>query len=94
MQVRLSDIVITGDGMRLVMRKQQLCYLILIPNVDGECHIVKHNFRVNVSPTAPFESEIAPPAAPAPQVIVDTNRTNNRNVVPNVFGGEDKIKQL
>ncbi len=71
-----------------------MCDLILIPNVDGECHIIKHNFRVDVSPTAPFESKIAPPAAPAPQVFIDTNHRDNRNVVPNVFGSEDKIEQL
>jgi hypothetical protein len=80
MQVRLSDVIVTGEGMWLVTRtKQQLCYLVSILNVDGECHIVKHHFRVNVSPTAPFESKIAPPAAPAPQVVVDTDHTNHND---------------
>jgi hypothetical protein len=58
MRVHLSDIIITGKGMRLVARKQQLYYLVSIPNVDGKCHIVKHNFCVDVSPTVPFKSEI------------------------------------
>ena len=72
-----------------------MCYLVSVPNVDGECHIVKHNFRVDVSPAAPFESEVAEPApAPRQQAVVDTDRTDGQNVVPNVFGGDDDIEQL
>ena len=94
-RVRLVNVVITGEGRRLVARRQQMCYLVSVPNVDGECHIVKHNFRVDVSPAAPFESEVAEPApAPRQQAVVDTDRTDGQNVVPNVFGGDDNIEQL
>jgi hypothetical protein len=93
--VRLTGVVITGEGMRLVARRQQMCYLVSVPDVDGECHIVKYNFRVDVSPAIPFESKIQQPVpAPRCDVVADTDRTDNRNVVPNVFGGDEEIQQL
>jgi hypothetical protein len=94
-RVRLMGIVITGKGMRLVARRQQMCYLVSIPDIDGKCHIVKYNFRVDVSPAIPFESKIQQPApAPRREVVADTDCTDNRNMVPNVFGGNKEIQQL
>ena len=49
--------IITGKGMQLVMRRQQMCYLMNVPDIDGECTIVKYNFRVDIAPKAMFESE-------------------------------------
>ena len=84
-RVRLVNVVITGEGRRLVARRQQMCYLVSVPNVDGECHIVKHNFRVDVSPAAPFESEVAEPApAPRQQAVV---------VADQVGGGKGSTKE-
>ena len=49
---RVNGAVITGEGERRVGQKQQLCYLVTIPEFgDGVAfHIVKNNFRVEVAP--------------------------------------------
>ena len=96
-RARVTDAVITGEGIRTVNRKQQMCYLVTIPDVDVECHIVKHNFRVDVDPAVPFDSEIGEPvlrwpATPREEVIDE--RTDVNNVVQNVFNGADEIQQL
>ena len=56
--------VITGKGMRVVARRQQICYLLTIPDIDGKCHIIKFNFHVHINPVMPFESK-RQPCAPA-----------------------------
>ena len=63
----MTGAVVTGEGQRKVRHEMKLCYLVLIPDVDGECYIVKKNFCVDVSPEVPFESEDARPVARAPR---------------------------
>ena len=48
--------IIISKGMRVVARRQQMCYLVTIPDVDGKCHIIKFNFCVHVNPAMPFDS--------------------------------------
>ena len=57
---RVNGAVITGEGERRVGQKQQLCYLVTIPEFgDGVAfHIVKNNFRVEVAPETVFASEV------------------------------------
>ena len=40
------NVVITGEAQRRVQQKTYLCYLVTIPDVEGECYIVKKNFKV------------------------------------------------
>ena len=56
---RVTGAAITGEGMRRVARKMQMCYLVRIPEYDEalEFYIVKKNFRVDVDPETVFESE-------------------------------------
>ena len=48
----VNGAVITGEGERRVGQRQQMCYLVTIPEFgDGVAfHIVKNNFRVEVAP--------------------------------------------
>jgi hypothetical protein len=90
--------VITGEGERRVGQKQQLCYLVTIPEFgDGVAfHIVKNNFRVEVAPEAVFASEVITVDHTAPPPV-DTVFTSQTNVLPNVFGGtglREEIAQL
>ena len=51
--------VITGEGEERVGQRQQMCYLMTLPEF-GEgvtFHIVKKNFRVDVDPKTFFESK-------------------------------------
>ena len=65
----MTGAIITGEGMQVVARRQQMCYLVTIPDIDGKCHIVKFNFRVHVNPSMSFESE-RQPLAPAEWPVV------------------------
>ena len=64
--LRCVNVVITGEGVRRVRNKPQNCYLVMIPEVEGECFIVKSCFKVGQSPETVFQSEIAAPACVAP----------------------------
>jgi hypothetical protein len=98
---RVTGAAITGEGMRRVARKMQMCYLVRIPEYDEglEFYIVKKNFRVDVDPETVFESEqrmVMPEAINPP---VDDARASLENIVPNVFQGghaglAEEIEQL
>ena len=78
------NVVITGKSQRRIRQTTSLCYVVTIPDVEGECYIVKKNFRVDVSPVTPFECEIIPIAhvvRPDPDAV---NHAALRDVVPNV----------
>jgi hypothetical protein len=95
---RVHGAVITGEGERRVGQRQQMCYLVPLPEF-GEgvtFHIVKKNFKVDVDPETFFESKVTAlnPLSP-PEVYAE--RTSLHNVVPNVFGGaglREEIEQL
>ena len=87
-RMRVTGAVVTGEGQRKVRHEMKLCYLVSIPDVDGECYIVKKNFRVDVSPEVPFESEDARPVARAPRPDLEgVDRAALNNIVPNVRVG-------
>ena len=87
-RMRVTGAVITGEGQRKVRHEMKLCYLVSIPDVDGECYIVKKNFRVDVSPEVPFKSEDARPVARAPRPDLEgVDRAALNNIVPNVRVG-------
>jgi hypothetical protein len=95
MWVRLMDIVITGEGMWLVARRQQMCYVITIPGIDGECHIIKHNFQVDVSPTHHPKARVNNNNLHLlHSLLLILTAQTNRNVVSNVFSGDKEIQQL
>jgi hypothetical protein len=86
--MRVTGAVVTGEGQRKVRHEMKLCYLVSIPDVDGECYIVKKNFRVDVSPEVPFESEDARPVARAPRPDLEgVDRAALNNIVSNVRVG-------
>ena len=65
---RVTGAVITGEGERRVGQRQQMCYLVTIPEF-GEAvtfHIVKKNFKVNVDPSTVFQSEVTAAVANPP----------------------------
>ena len=63
---RLFDVLVTGKGIRKVQHKDQMCYLVRIPEINDSTifHIVKKNFKVLKAPAVPFESEA--PNVPVP----------------------------
>jgi hypothetical protein len=85
-------VLVTGEGIRRVQHKDQMCYLVCIPEFDDSTifHIVKKTFKILGTPAIPFDSER--PAAmrmdPAPVPVlgeaVNPDRIANRNVVPNI----------
>ena len=68
----LTGVLVVGEGMRRVARKEQMCYLVRIDDIDEDIvfHIVKKNFKITEAPTEPFpsESRIHAPAAPGDSV--------------------------
>ena len=54
------NVKIIGKGLRRIKNKMKMCFLVSIPEVEGECYIVKKCFRVERDPDTPFESERAP----------------------------------
>ncbi len=90
--------MIIGEGERRVSQRQQMCYLVTIPEFGEEAtfHIVKKNFKVNVDPETVLESEeTATNLLPPP--VVDVDRGSICIVVTNVFGGaglHEEIDQL
>ncbi len=94
----ITGAVITGEGERRVGQRQQMTYLVTIPEF-GEgvtFHIVKRNFQVNANPKTVFESKVTT-VNPVLPPMVDADHASINNVVPNVFGGAgicEEIKQL
>ena len=88
---RLFGVLVMGEGIRKVQHKNQMCYLVRIPEIDDSTifHIVKKNFKVLAAPAVPFESE-APnvPIVPVPVTgeALNPDRIADRNVVPNIEG--------
>lgn len=102
---RLTGVLVTGEGMRHVNKKEQMCYLVRIPEIDDGTifHIVKKNFKVDVAPPAAFESESRNNEARNasqvnnPQDANSAECTSQRNVVANVegrFGADVDIEDL
>ena len=88
---RLFGVLVTGEGIRKVQHKNQMCYLVRIPEIDDSTifHIVKKNFKVLSAPAVPFESESPNvPVVPAPVTgeALNPDRIADRNVVPNIEG--------
>ena len=44
----LSGVLVVGEGMRRIQRKEQMCYLVRIDDIgeDVVLHIVKKNFKI------------------------------------------------
>ena len=86
---RLTDVLVTGEATRAVRHKQQLCYLVCIPEIDDgtEFYIVKRNLKIVQAPPTPFASE-EPQAAAVPPVPDNTReRQSSNNVTSNIEGG-------
>ncbi len=66
--------VITGEGERRVGQRQQMCYLVTIPEFGEEVtfHIIKKNFQVNVDPETIFESKMNVTNQPPPLWLMQT----------------------
>ena len=96
-RMRCVDVVITSEAQKRIRNKTHLCYLVSIPNVDGECYIIKKNFRVDVSPEMPFESKRQEPIVPppvAPRRNPDaTDHAALHDIVPNVRAGSTGIDE-
>ena len=93
--LRCVNVVITGEGVRRVRNKPQKCYLVTIPEVEGECFIVKSCFKVEQSPETVFASEVAAPARVAPQLIGQADdRAAVNDVVPTVHAGGNVAEQI
>ena len=94
---RIEGAVVTGEGMRPVRHKMKLCYLVSIPGIpDREFYIIKRNFKINVAPEVPFDSERRQRAPARPAVVgrEDDDRVGLRDVIPNVFGGAEELEAL
>ena len=91
---RLTGVLVVGEGKRHVNKKEHLCYLVRIPEVDDGTtfYIVKKNFKVEVAPPQAFESELATPtpaSAAPPSDGSNVDRASDRNVISNVEGGRE-----
>ena len=101
---QLVNVLVIGEGQRIVNRKNQWCYIVRIPEIDdgSEFHIVKFNFTVNVAPEVPFPGEInrgprsrrqqRPAAAVAREV--DPLRAATSDVFANVGNLGDDLEDL
>jgi hypothetical protein len=95
----LSGVLAIGEGMRHVNRKEHLCYLVCIPEInDGSTfHIVKKKFKVEVAPQVVFESKVAEPInvpAPAAPAAFRSDCASDQNVISNVEGTGMDVKDL
>jgi hypothetical protein len=84
---RLTGVLVTGEAMRRVYKRDQDCSLVRIAEIDDgrEFYIVKRNFKVDQPPPSPFESEARQQPEPTPAAN-NTERGSERNAVPNVDG--------
>ena len=90
------NVEITGEGLRRIKNEAKMCYLVSIPEVEGECYIAKKCFRVEQGPDMPFESERAPLRRDIPRPLPHgEDRTVLFNVVRNVGNGlADEVLEL
>jgi hypothetical protein len=95
---RLFGVLVTGEGIRRVQHKNQMCYLVRIPEIDDSTifHIVKKNFKILAVPAVPFDSErpaamrVDPAPVAVPGEAVNPDRIADSNVVPNIEGYLDR----
>jgi len=95
---RLFGVLVTGEGIRRVQHKDQMCYLVRIPEIDDSTifHIVKKNFKILAAPAVPFDSEspgamrVDPAPVAVPGEAVNPDRVADCNVVPNIEGYLDR----
>ena len=94
---RLAGVLVTGEGIRRVQQKDQMCYLVCIDDIDDSTifHIVKRNLRIESPPAIHFESETRTPIArvnppPVPGEAVNPDRILDRNVATNIEGYVDR----
>ncbi|KAL3810770.1 LOW QUALITY PROTEIN: hypothetical protein ACHAXA_001595, partial [Cyclostephanos tholiformis] len=90
------NVKITGEGLRRIKNEAKMCYIVSIPEVEGECYIAKKCFRVEQGPDTPFESESAPLRRDIPRPLPHgEDRTALFNVVRNVGNGlADEVLEL
>jgi len=100
----LKNVLVIGEGKRMVNRKEQWCYLVRIPKIDDgtEFHIVKFNFSVTEAPETPFPGKQncgthsrrhqRPAAAVAAEA--DLRRVVDRDVIHNVGEGGVDVDDL
>ncbi len=92
---RVTGAIITGLVMWLVTRRQQSCYLVTMPDIDGKCFIIKKDFFVNVAPEVLFKSEHAPViVAPSQPIHHDNDHAALTNVTPNIRVGDRLAKHI
>ena len=101
---QLTNVLVIGEGKRIVNRREQWCYIVRIPEIDdgSEFHIVKFNFSVTVAPAVPFtgEQHRGPRGRrhqrPAAAVATEVNplRFAGRDVVRNVGEGGVDVDDL
>jgi hypothetical protein len=84
---RLTSVLVTGEAVRRVYKRDQDCYLVCIAEIDDgrEFYIVKRNFKVDQPPPSPFESKARQQPEPTPAAN-NTERGSERNAVLNVDG--------
>jgi hypothetical protein len=94
----LFGVLVTGEGIRRVQHKDQMCYLVCIPEINNSkiFHIVKKNFKILGALAIPFDSErpvamrVDPAPVPVPGEAVNPDRIVDGNVVPNIEGYLDR----
>jgi hypothetical protein len=98
---RLTGVLVIGEGVRRVNRKEQMCYIVRIPEIDdgSTFHIIKKIFKVDSAGPQPFESECGKrPQRNEPAAAADSGdsaeRASQRNVVANVEGREMDLEDL
>ncbi len=98
-KLRHTGVLVVGEGNHHVNRKEHLCYLVCIPEIDDGSifHIVKKNFKVEVAPPVVFESKVAEPVnvpAPAAPSAAAVEHASDRNVISNVEGTGMDVEDL
>ena len=99
---RLAGVLVTGEGMRRVNHREQMCYLVRIDDLGEDIlfHIVKKNFKITQAPLVPFPSKARTHAAAATGDAVNPDHSSNHNTTANIEGGlsraatREEIEQL
>jgi hypothetical protein len=92
----LNGVLVVGEGMKHVNKKENMCYLVCIAKIDDGTtfHIIKKNFK---SPPVVFKSECKEPnniPSPAAPFVFPVKCALDRNVVPNVEGTGTDVEDL
>ena len=99
----LTGVLVTKEGMWHVNKKEQMCYLVCINDVDDGSvfHIVKKNLKIHTAPAQPFANEARMQVCTTvPGEAVNPDCSSNQNVTTNIKGGllraamREEIKQL